>query len=252
MSGQILDQWLTAKKADVGRHALSVMAEANGARVKILDDLRLMVQDHYVAPDVTAKRIAELGAPQTAELLREHLPKSKKIRSGDLGEILATEIAERHLGCIVPIRRLRWKDGRDMALRGDDLVGLRQGRKRKIQFLKGESKSRAQLAQDVIDEAANALDRDIGRPTRHSVLFIAERLREQGEDDLARELEQAVLQSFQGYTVEHLLFALSGNNPESLLSQHLKECEKKKRRRHAVGVHISDHAAFIAEVFEAS
>lgn len=66
------------EKADVGRHALSVMAEANGARVKILDDLRLMIRDHYVAPDVTAKRIAELGAPQTAELLREHLLNRKR------------------------------------------------------------------------------------------------------------------------------------------------------------------------------
>lgn len=251
MSGQILDQWLTKKISDVGRHALTVMAEADGARVKILYDLRLMVRGHYIAPDVTAKRITELGAPQTAELLREHLPKSKKIRSGDLGEILATEIAERHLGCIVPIRRLRWKDGRDMALRGDDIVGLTRGIKKKLQFLKGESKSRAQLAQGVIDDATSALDRNMGRPTRHSVLFVAERLREQGEDDLARDLEQAVLQSFQGYTVEHFLFALSGNNPESLLSEHLKECEKKKRRRHVVGVHISDHATFVAEVFEA-
>ena len=231
---------------------MSVMTEVDGARVKISDDLRLMVRGHYVAPDVTAKRIAELGAPQTAQLLREHLPKSKKVRSGDLGEILATEIAESHLGCVVPIRRLRWKDGREMALRGDDIVGVMYEGKKKLRFLKGESKSRVQLAKGVIDEAASALDRDMGRPTRHSALFVAERLRERGEDDLARDLEQAVLQSFQGHTVEHFLFALSGNNPESLLSEHLKECEKKKRRRHAVGVHISDHATFVAEVFEAS
>ena len=193
-----------------------------------MDEIRSLVRSHYVDPSVTAKRIADLGAPKTARILREHLPTTKTARSGDLGEVLATEIAEHTLNFNVPIRRLRWKDGRNMALRGDDIIGIRCDAKGKVEFLKGESKSRTALTTGVLDEAGAALDRDRGRPTRHSVIFVAERLRELGNDLLATRLEEAVLDSFSGRPVEHFLLALTGGNPKSLLTAHLTACAKNE------------------------
>lgn len=249
MNIHILDRWLTSQKSPVGKHILLLLTEISGARAKLLQELQAMVRHHYVDPTLAAKRLASLGAPKTAELLREHLPTKKKARSGDIGEILATEIAEHHLNYDVPIRRLRWKDGRNMALRGDDLIGLMRDAHAKLQFLKGESKSRASLATKTLDDAGKALDHDRGRPTRHSVLFVAERLREQGHDDIANELEEATLQSFKGSRVDHLLFALAGSDPQNLLAAHLTDCATKKRRRHVVGMHIKDHEKFIDDLF---
>jgi hypothetical protein len=191
-----------------------------------------------------------LGAPKTAELFREHVPTRKKARSGDLGEILATEVAEQRLGFDVPIRRLRWKDGREMALRGDDILGVAHANN-KLRILKGESKSRAALSTAVLDEAGLALDSDRGRPTRHSVLFVAERLREQGNDDLAEELEEAVLGSFRSIPIEHMIFVLTSANPKSLLSTHLADAARKRRLRHAVGIRIRDYADFVELLFGA-
>lgn len=244
-----LCRWLDSSKSAVGRHSLRVLTEHGGSRSTVLDDLRELVRGHYVDPKHTAKRMASLGAPKTAVLLREHVPTSKKARSGDLGETLATELAEQELQYDVPIRRLRWKDGREMALRGDDIIGVARDSKGKLLLLKGESKSRATLSTAVLDEAGGALDSDRGRPTRHSVLFVAERLRELGEDDLAEELEEAVLASFGGTPVAHMLFVLTGGSPTNLLETHLKGAAKKKRIRHAVGVRITDHAKFIELLF---
>ena len=249
ISPHVVQQWLTVAESDVGRHSLRLLSESTGVRAGALSRIREMVRDHYVDPDLTAKRVASLGAPKTAQLLREHLPLLKKARSGDLGEVLATEIAEQHLNYEVPVRRLRWKDGRNMALRGDDLIGVAHNSKGRLIFLKGESKSRAALSSAVLDEAGEALDSDRGRPTRHSVLFVAERLREQGEDQLAEELEEAVLAGFRAYRVEHMLFVLTGGSPKNLLTNHLTANSKKKRRRHAVGVRIKDHGKFIENLF---
>ncbi len=232
----------------VGKHHLHVMTEVAGARATVLGELRNVVRSHYVSPDVTAKRLAELGAPKTAKLLREHLPTTKTARSGDLGEVLATEVAEQTLQFSVPIRRLRWKDGRNMALRGDDIVGIRPAAGM-LDFLKGESKSRTALAASVLDEAGSALDSNRGRPTRHAVLFVAERLRELGRDALAEQLEAAVLESFARRKVEHMLFALTGSDPTNLLNAHLTAAASKMRTRHAVGVQIAEHAAFIETLF---
>ncbi len=249
MSGHMFQRWLTTNKDSIGRHSLVLMSENDRARSRILADLRTTVRNHYVDPELTAKRFTDLGAPKTANLLRAHLPTTKAARSGDLGEILATEVAEQILHFEVPVRRLRWKDGRNMALRGDDIVGLDREKNSKLVFLKGESKSRAQLSTTVLDEAGASLDSDRGRPTRHSVLFVAERLREQKKDDLAREIEEAVLQSFNGTLIEHMLFVLTGSNPTDPLRAHLKACARNRRRRHAVGFHLNDHQKFIEDLF---
>ncbi len=249
MSRHVLKRWLTAVSADVGIHALVLLSETSGARPSIIDDLRTTIRSHYVDPKLTARRLASLGAPKTARLFREHLPLTKKARSGDLGEIIATEIAEQHLQYAVPIRRLRWKDGRNMALRGDDVIGLTRDKKNKLMFLKGESKSRAALTTAALDEAGAALDRDLGRPTRHSVLFVAERLRDLEKDALAQEIEDAVLQSFNGTRLEHMLFVLAGSAPGKLLTEHLKSAARKSHRRYAIGVYIKDHGKFIEKLF---
>jgi len=112
-----------------------LLAEVDGTRSNVLEAIRELVRSHYVDPRVTAKRLAALDAPKTADLFREHLPTRKKARSGDLGEALATEIAEQELDYHVPIRRLRWKDGREMALRGDDIIGIAR-KKDKLRMLK--------------------------------------------------------------------------------------------------------------------
>lgn len=248
MTSHPIEQWLQVSQSAVGRHPLWLLTERDGSRSAILDALRELVRGHYVDPKTTAKRLAALGAPKTAELLREHIPTRKKCRSGDLGEILATEVVEQHLKYAIPIRRLCWKDGREMALRGDDLIGIARDNK-KLLMLKGESKSRSTLSSAVLEKAGTALDGDRGRPTRHSVLFVAERLREQGNDALAEELEEAVLQSFRGVPVAHLLFVLTGSSPKNLLSTHLTAVAKKRRVRHAVGLRIVDHEKFIELLF---
>ncbi len=245
----VLARWLDSDSRDIGPHTLHLMTELKDKPDGLVDELRVVVRHHYVAPDVLAKRLADLGAPQTAALLQEKLPTSKRARSGDLGEILTTEIAEEHLAYQVPIRRLRWKDGRNVALRGDDIVGIARDSGDRLRFLKGESKSRISLTMSVIREASDALHRDKGRPTRHSVLFVADRLREGGNDDLALELDKAVLNGFRGHRIEHLLCTVTGNKPDALLSEHLESCQKEPKR-HAVGVHISNHGKFIEELFQ--
>jgi hypothetical protein len=135
-----------------------------------------------------------------------------------------------------------------MALRGDDIVAINQDPGGRLRFLKGESKSRARLTSTVVNEAASVLDRNRGRPTSHSVLFAADHLRDLGEDNLAKNLEEAVLEGFHSCPVEHLLFTISGNHPDAPLSNHLGKCTNP-RRRYAVGVHILNHGKFIERLF---
>jgi hypothetical protein len=135
-----------------------------------------------------------------------------------------------------------------MPLRGDDIIAIDRDLKGRLKFLKGESKSYARLTPTVIKEAADALDRYRGRPTNHSVLFVAARLRDRGEHSLAKDLENAVLQSFHDCPFEHLLFTVSGTDPNTHLSNHLRKC-RNRTRRYAVGIHIVNHGDVIERLF---
>jgi hypothetical protein len=146
------------------RAQIEIFTEVDGSRILCLDDLRAAARTHYVSIETHAKRLAAHGAAKTAQLLKEQLPTGKKGRSGDLGEILAIEVAEQHLDYQIPIRRLRWKDGREMALRVADIVGIARGNDKRLRLLKGESKSRATLGKSVVGAAAAALDAEAGRP----------------------------------------------------------------------------------------
>ena len=242
-----LDEWLEGDRQQVGAHSLMVLVARPDVREEFLARLGCVVQDHYMDPDHVAQRIEALGAPKTGALIRARLPRTTTAQSADLGEILATEIAEAYLGYRVPVRRLRWKDHPNMALRGTDAIGVRWNGGR-VEFLKAEAKSRATASATVIAEAASDLEKDAGRPSRHSLLFVADRVRDGGDKSLAGLLELAVINSCHGNRVEHLLFILSGNNVADGLKTHLIGY-RKRLRRHAVNMHIPDQPNFVERAF---
>lgn len=252
LSNHEICEWLVYHPTEIEsrRHSFSTYRESKGFREANFAPIRETIRSHYVDGATTADRLHSLGAEKTAALLREELPRTKRSRSADMGEIFATEVAEKILGWYVPIRRLRWKDGRDMALRGDDLIALKIHESGQIEFLKGESKSRRRLSGPVIREAAENLAKNRGRPSRHSVLFISKRLRETGHPELAIQLERIVADSFPGNKFEHYLFTLSGNNPEQLLSDFFESIRQKRTGKIVVGVWVEDHSEFIQEVYE--
>ena len=127
-----------------------------------------------------ARALARLGKPAAAALIEGKLPTTKAIRSGDLGEIYATEWIDAHSGGYrAPIKRLRWKDHRNMAMRGDDVIGILQdAQSQRLHFLKTEAKSRAALTAQVLTEARAGLDKDGGLPSAHALSFISARLLE--------------------------------------------------------------------------
>lgn len=242
--------WVTTTREDVGSHKVVRMAPPNDAAV----DAGVLwaaaaVPRHYVSADEFAAVLRELGKPEAAAVLSGKLPLGKRARSGELGEILGTQYVARELGYRM-IARLRWKDSRDMPMRGDDLLGVRTNDDDKLEFLKGEAKSRANLSTSTLDEAGAALLSEHGLPTPHALMFVAARLREMGETTLHIKILAAQLRGrIKPRDVVHLLFTFSGNDPLQLLRNHTK-AYKGDIRRLGVGLQIPEHQTFIRRVYE--
>ena len=235
------------------KKALCGLTEKAGGRAAIREDLVERVRSHYDKLEQIAEDVERLGFPGASAILGERMPRTARARSGEMGEIIATEFIEFHTGFRIPVRRLRYKDGREMALRGDDFLGMDEDEEERLQFLKGESKSGQAVSNAVVTDARERLSADDGRPTPISQLFVADRLLESADEDdqaLGRKIRDDVaLRAVPARRITHGIFALSGNTPGSILEADLNAAGGAHSHI-SVGFHINGHKGFVAEIFE--
>jgi hypothetical protein len=116
--------WCNSADTPIGNHHLRIMTGRPADSAVGVQVTASAVPSHYAAEERVARVLARLGKPEAAKLITDLLPQTPQIRSGDLGEIYATEWINAHSGYRAPIKRLRWKDHRNMAMRGDDVIGM--------------------------------------------------------------------------------------------------------------------------------
>lgn len=247
-------QWCESTKQQDKRKYYWTYVEKEGGREVIRKDLAKTIRSHYDRLERIADDVERLGCKVAAEILREAMPQTIKGRSGDFGEILATELVEEEIGLRVPVRRLRYKDGRNMAMRGDDFIGAGyDGNGEKLWLLKGEAKSNKKLGKSTVTSARKVLDRDNGRCTPNSLLFVASRLLESNDPDdnaMGRDLRDEVgLKSLHADRIDHMLFTLSGNGPHASLKDDLNAAGNN-RDHYVVNIHVEDHQDFIASMYQ--
>ena len=247
----LFDDWCNFQREENNKKRLWKLLELDGGRNAIAERLSEIVRSHYDDLKQIEEDVKALGFEGAATILAERLPRTARARSGELGEILATELAEEETDFIIPVRRLRYKDGREMALRGDDFVGLRVDEGGKLFLLKGEAKSRAALSKATITEARAALSRDDGRPTPTSLLFVADRLLEHDETE---ELGRAIRNEVASHTmpaerIDHVFFTVSGNaTPQALVDDF--NTVGRERTHTVIHLRIEDHQEFIKATYE--
>lgn len=246
------NDWCFWVDQPVGNHFCRVMTGQAASLPTGVQSTAAIVPGHYASEEQVARALARLGKPAAAALIESKLPTTKAIRSGDLGEIYATEWIDAHSGgYCAPIKRLRWKDHRNMAMRGDDVIGILQDpQSQRLSFLKTEAKSRAVLTTQVLTDARAGLDKDGGLPSAHALSFISARLLELGNLPLADAIDDALLKhGIPAQSVRHLLFTFSGNAPEALLIASL-QAYPGPFNQWGIGLHVEGHAAFIGAVYD--
>lgn len=250
---ELYTKWCESTKKSSKRKYYWTYVEKDGGRDEIQGELVEAIRSHYDRLERIAEDVKRLGYKTASEILSTAMPQTAKGRSGDLGEILATEFVEESVGLRVPVRRLRYKDGRNMAMRGDDFIGAGyDGEGEKLWLLKGEAKSTKVLGKTTVKNARKVLNRDSGHCTPDSLLFVANRLLESDDlddNDLGRSLRDEVgLKSLRADRIDHMLFTVSGNGPHASLKKDLDAAEAN-RDHYVVNIHIEDHQDFIATMY---
>ena len=245
-----IKDWCKRTKTKVNSHNI-IYLEADVAQLHIaVESIADIIPGHYAAARRVARILDRLGKTEAAEYVATKLPTSAKSRSGDIGEILASSFIKEFTEYKIGVLKLRWKDHREMAMRGDDIIAVQIDPDGKVKFLKGEVKSRASLNKKTVDEARKALASSNGRPTPHALAFVADRLYETGQFELSDLIDQYQLKKRIGVKqLAHMMFMFTGNNPCNLLNENLT-AYTGKIPQHAIGLRVSTHQTFIRQIFE--
>lgn len=248
----VFDEWCNHTDTLVGNHFLRVITAQTTHLGVGVQATAAIVPGHYASEEHLARALRRLGKPAAAALIEEKLPTTKAIRSGDLGEIYATEWIDAHSGGYrAPIKRLRWKDHRNMAMRGEDVIGIFQDpQSLRLNFLKTEAKSRVALTAQVLTDARAGLEKDGGLPSPHALSFISARLLELNDLPMADAIDDALLKhGIPLANVRHLLFTFSGNAPDALLTSAL-EAYPGGVNQWGVSLRVEGHGAFIGAIYD--
>ena len=248
----MIEDWLDIKEEDHGKGKfLHMLQEKAGGRVVAEADLIERVRAHYDDPRSIADDIADMGFVGAADILRARLPTVSTLQSGEVGEILATEIMEHQTGFRIPVRRLRYKDGRNVPMRGDDFLGIKEVNGELI-YLKGEAKSGQSMPPSVIVKARAQLSENRGKPTTISLLFITDRLKKGSEADkaLARWVRKEIgSRRVDAHKITHALFTFCDNDRHAELVKDIKEAGGGHGHV-SMNLQIDDHQQFISWIYE--
>jgi hypothetical protein len=249
---KFFDTWLDASEETDQRKTLWRATEAGDKRSGALSELILRTRSHYVKDEEIATFLDTLGYDGAAEIIRTNYPEGPTCRSGDLGEILCAEVIEEWCDFEVPIRKLRFKDHRDQAMRGEDVIGVGNAGGGQLRLLKAEAKSAQALSTGTVQSAREGLDANSGRPTAHSLIFLARRLIEMGnaKAELGKKiLIEAVSNAVPKNRIAHCLFTITGNPAVEMLDDDFVNADGT-REQYIIHIQIPDHAKFVEQIFE--
>lgn len=244
----ILLKWLSKQLTKVNQHEV-ILFSANGTSKETLDELYQIVKCHYVDRTILAQLVETLGACKTADIFKHHLKTYKRAKLGDVGKIFASELIECQLGHHVPVRRLRCHAGGNLLTNIEDVIAVAHDSTGTLKILKGTSIYCTTLTDDKITEAMCTLNGNDGKPTRTSVLFIANQLRGMGNFNAANELETATLNGFKNCLVQHVLFVLTGTDSSEQLTSYVKVHAKERTPKFTIGVYVKDHVKLVKHIY---
>ena len=243
--------WCEQGAKEVNGQLLKLLATNDENVATGVEHLRRTLPTHYAGLPRLSRMFSRLGKAKTAAYVEEKLPASQIGRSGDIGEILAVAYIEEETSFKETVRKLRWSDHREQPMRGDDIIAVTPDPESpdKLLFLKGEAKSRRILSKTSVGDARKVLKATNGRPTPHALAYFADRLAEEGREEISDRIDKAQRET--GISVEqlvHMLFTFSGNDPTDFLEADLN-AYRGSIKQLSVGLHVASHQEFISEVY---
>lgn len=223
-SESIFSVWLEHEdKSPTDRKKHRILIENESERDEAIDVLSDHLIEHHIneyKKKLFEKKKEILDKYDFSEFLKKQkpFPTTDKTKKGNCTEVILSEYLQFTSGLDLLVYRLRYNPNVDQSMKGDDvLLFNRQDPSSKI--LKGEAKYRGTPNSSVIEDIVTAGEDDKKMPV--SISFVADRVSELGEVELAEKLYDINAEMYKLDTsIVNVGLLLSNHNTSRLVDEH--------------------------------
>jgi hypothetical protein len=194
-------------------------------REQTIEQLRAALIEHHVSAAMIAqdsrkiKNLRALGYPvEESSVCR--FPTSDTTRKGNLAEVFLAEYICAASGASLPVYRLRYNPNIEQSMKGDDVLAFDFTSKRP-RILIGEAKFRGTPSKKAIQDIVIGLVRSHNAGLPASLQFVADRLYELNQIELADRVEDCSIKMAQGrLDLSYVGLLLSDDKSKSKVHEH--------------------------------
>jgi hypothetical protein len=246
-----ITEWLKRVDAKYTRFEHIHLMEDKDLREEIFPHLSKTIFLYHNDPKKYKRDLEIMGYSEVAQAF-DLRPHAQTTRTGNFGEILASEYLRQVLGYDIPVFRLRYNPNPESSMKGDDILafkfGVEDGSGRVI--LVGESKVRQQFSNHAVQEAYDQLCSSARRPHPISLIFVTHRLEDEGDLEKAEAIRAFLNQFAQHRPQKQWLISLTtGNSPRDPFS-YLQGLDALPSNLMAMDLCIEDLSDWIDRLFD--
>lgn len=182
--------------SDVPHRSVDILNDKSGQTIV---QLRKAVIKHHADSEKIARikrQLERLGCDIT-KLPTCPIPSADKTRKGNLAEVFLAEYILASAESEMPVYRLRFNPNIEQSMKGDDVLAF-DFNKNPVRIFVGEAKFRATASKVVVKDMVKALQSSHRAGIPASLQFIADRLFDEGNDDLGEQVEKCAEQIAHG------------------------------------------------------
>jgi hypothetical protein len=190
--------------------------------------------------------LLQLGYPISDNVIHR-FPRSDKTQKGNFGEVFLAEYVTATAGAELPIYRLRYNPNVEQAMKGDDILAF-DFRPERIRILVGESKFRSTPSKASVEEVVTGLIRSHQAGLPASLQFVADRLFEAGDIELAQRVENCSLLIVQGrLDLLYVGLLVSNKNVKSSVDRYTQD---NLRNLVMISLGMDEPGVFVSDCFD--
>ena len=204
---------------------------------------------HHSSPESLERnrQLRKSYARQGLALPHTRFPTNPTTRKGNWAEIFLSEYVATSCNANLPVYRLRYNTNIDQSMKGDDVLAFDLDAN-PVRIIVGEAKFRGRSSKEAVIDIVESLKRSFQGGLPASLQFVAERMIEQGNEDLGRRIEECTGLIARGNLPIDYIGLLASNH---LAPTHVEKNAKSSMQRLAViSMSLSDGADLVDSCFD--
>ncbi len=194
----------------------------NGHHDVFLDYMTLALQNHHISPEAIERRkdLIESLRIMDAPLPLSPYPQSFTTQKGNFAEVFLAEYLYKTTEAELPIYRLRYNPNIEQSMKGDDVL-LFDLDSDPVRIIVGESKFRGIPDKQAVVDIVDGLVRSNKAGLPISLMFVAERLFDAGNSELAKKVQNcAILFVTNKLHIDYVGLLMSNHNAKRIVNTH--------------------------------